>query len=517
MNRLVIDVGVSTRTGNRYDDGSSSAMERLAMEGTPYYGALLAVAELAGRSDDESEKSVLSCFKQEFLEVPEYWSVEEAMRAGFAKANKSVRSDVYNRHVVTLSTAAILGTHLFIGHAGNNRVWLYRGGRLQQLTSDHTQPRINQDPILTRACGIENDVDMDFRCVELRESDVVIMANHGTHSVLDGSAIVGGLLNQLDASHMAEAIAKIAIDKGAQSRVSVIVARVDRLPGANSNIGMSRRYPVAGDLPAEGQSLDGFRILKRRRKGRLSHYYNAIDLLDESQVLLKFPDPGFMYGQELVDCFVRDEWLSRQISHPAIASPVEVTRGRRSALYSVLEPAAGENLLHRVGRKGKLSNGEVRLIAKQLLGFLEHIHQKHIVHRDIRPENILLNKSSKTIHLLSFDSHRVRFWLNQGPEKTFSVLSLRYLAPESFGKTGSDRRADIYATGVSLYYLLSGKLPYGNVRSLEDLSSRTYRPLGNYNEDVPETMAKAIARACSKIADHRFAGAVEFLDALLEE
>jgi serine/threonine protein phosphatase PrpC len=517
MNRLVIDVGMSVRPGSRNTGGSATLMERLAPEDTPLYGALLGVAELAGNAEDEPEKAVLASFKQEFLQVPEYWSVEEVLRASFSKANKSVRTDVYNRHVVTLSSAVIQGRHLFIGHIGNNRIWLFRDGRLQQLTSDHTQPRVNQDPLLTRACGIENEVEIDFRVIDLHKGDAIILANHNTHKLLDGSAIISGLVEQHSAERMAEAVANLAVGKNAESRVSVAVARIDQLPDENADIGMMRHYPAAGKLPADGQTVDGFRIRKRRRKGRLAHYYSAEDLLDDSNVLLKFADPTYIHGSELVDCFIRDEWLSRQIDHPVIARPAEVSRGRRSVLYSVLQPVEGENLLARVGRKGRLTVGEVRLVARQLLDFLEHIHQQHIVHRDIRPENILLNKADKTIHLLSFDSHRIRYWVQQGPEKAFSVLSLRYLAPESFGNSGSDARADIYATGVTLYYLLTGKLPYGNARSLDDLSTRPYRPIAAYNESVPESMADAITRACSKIPDHRFAGAVEFLDALLTD
>jgi serine/threonine protein phosphatase PrpC len=517
MNRLVIDVGISHRPGTRNEWGSAALMERLAPEDTPFYGALLAVSELAGSSDDEPEKAVLASFKQQYLQVPEYWSAEESIRAGFEKANKTVRADVYNRHVVTLSAVAIQGTHMFIGHAGNNRVWLYRDGRLQQLTSDHSQPRLNQDSVLTRACGIENEIDMDFRCVDLRKGDTVILANHGTHKLLDGSAIISSLVGQHSAGRMAEAIASLAIQKGAASRVSIAVARIDQLPDVNTDVGMVRQYPNASTLPADGQIVDGFRISRRRRKGRLAHYYVAEDQLDDSTVLLKFADPAFMSGNELLDCFVRDEWLSRQIEHPVIIRPATIARGRRSVLYSVLQPVEGENLHARVARKGKLSLGEVKLIARQMLDFLEYIHQQHIVHRDIRPENFILDKKNKTVHLFSFDSHRIRYWLGQGQEKALQVLSPLFLAPESFTKSGTDARADIYGAGVTLYYLLSGKLPYGKVKSLADLSSRPYRPLTKYTETVPESMSDAIARACSKIPDLRFTGAIEFLDALLDQ
>lgn len=518
MNRLVIDVAVASRNGDRLDTGSAAVMERLSAEDTAYYGAMLAVAEVVGSpGDDEPEKAVLASFKTTFLDMPECWSTEEALKIAFETANKSVRSNVYNRHAVTLSSLVILGGHLFIGHAGDNRVWLYREGRLQQLTSDHAQPRINQDPVLTRACGMESEIEMDFQYSDIQVGDVLLLTNHQTSDCLDGSAIIGALVDELNASRMAESVAKAAIKKGVRSRVSIIVARIDQLADENRDVGIKRRYPSVLSLPKTGESIDGFEIQKRRRKGRLSHYYAAEDLLDDSPVLLKFPDPAFMKNQKLLDSFVRDEWLSRQISHPVLAKAVSVTRGRRSGLYSALEPVSGENLAQRVKRKGRLTPGEVRVIAGQLLGFLEHIHQQHIIHRDIRPENIILNKKNKTIHLLGFDSHRIQYWLKQPPEEATKVLSARYLAPESFREAGGDARADIFAAGVTFYYLLTGKLPYGNVKSADDMMARKFRSIRKYDDELPQEIASAIDMACAFTPEQRFIGATEFMDAMSQE
>lgn len=515
MNRLVIDVGVASRNGVRLDTGSAALMEQLSSEDTAWYGALLAVAEVAGDpGDEEPEITVLARFKNAFLDVPEYWSTEEALNTAFATANKSVRSSVYHRHTVTLSSLVILGGHLFIGHAGNNRVWLYREGRLQQLTSDHTQPRANQDPVLTRACGMEGNIEMDFRCSDIQVGDVLLVTSQQANEFLDGSVIISALVDELNASRMAETLVNAAVKNGIRSRASIIVARIDCVTDKDSTVGIKKHYPVIRALPAASESVDGFEIQKRRRKGRLSHYYTATDLQDDSLVLLKFPDPDYMEGQELLDGFIRDEWLTRQISHPVLAKTINIMRGRRSALYSALESISGENLAQRVKRKGRLAAGEVRLIAGQLLGFLEHLHEQHIIHRDIRPENIILNKKNRTIHLLGFDSHRIRYWLKQSPKKALKVLNPRYLAPESFRDSGDDARADIFGAGVTLYYLLTGKFPYGNVKSPNDMMARKFRSISKYNEELPESMASAIDRACAFEPDQRFAGAIEFFDAM---
>jgi len=226
---------------------------------------------------------------------------------------------------------------------------------------------------------------------------------------------------------------------------------------------------------------------------------------------------SFPIPPELTECFVQDEWLSRQISHPVLAKAVSVTRGRRSGLYSALEPVSGENLAQRVKRKGRLAPGEVRLIAGQLLGFLEHIHQQHIIHRDIRPENIVLNKRNKTIHLLGFDSHRIQYWLKQSPETATKVLSARYLAPESFREHGNNARTDIFSAGVTFYYLLTGKFPYGSVKSTDDMMPAKFRPVHKYNEDLPQEIADAIDMACAFAPEQRFIGATEFMDAISRE
>lgn len=515
MNRLVIDIGIASRYGSRLETGSSAIMERLTSEDTGNDGALLAVAEVVGSpGDDEPEKTVLACFKNTYLDAPEFWSVEEALKTSFSTANKSVRSNVYNRHAVTLSSLVILGGHVFVGHAGNNRAWIYRDGRLQQLTSDHTQPRINQDALLTRACGMESDLEMDFRSSEIHEGDVLLLTNHETNDNLDGSTIIGALVDEINASRIAESIANAAVANGVQSRISVIVARIDKVANNNRNVGLSRHFPPARKLPASGDLVDGFKIHKRRRKGRLAHYYSATDTMDDSEVLLKLPDPNYMATPDLLASFIKDEWLSRQISHPVLAKAVVVARGRRTALYSGLEPITGENLSQRLKRKGRLSLSEVRLIAGQLLGFLEHLHQQNTFHRDIRPENIILNRKNRTIHILGFDSHRIAYWLKQSPEIALKVLNARYLAPEAFHQDANGARADIFSAGVTLYNLLTGKFPYSKVKSPNELTARKFRPITKYNDSLPESIAHAIDTACAFDPAQRFVGATEFINSL---
>lgn len=515
MNQLVIDVGVSSRYGAGLDTGSSAVMERLSSTNTANDGVLLAVAEVVGDpGDEEPEKTVLTRFKNSFLDVPEYWSTEEALKMSFAVANKSVRSNVYHRHAVTLSSLVIIGHHVFIGHAGNNRVWIFRDGRLRQLTSDHTQPRVNQDAILTRACGMEGDIDMDFRCSDIRQGDVLLLTNCETNNSLDGSAIISALVDELSAGRMAESIANTAVKNGTQSRISVIVARIDRVADNNQNIGIKRYFPPVRKLPVTGELVDDFEIHKRNRKGRLAHYYSATDTLDGSSVLLKLPDPSNMVTQELQDSFARDEWHCRQISHPVLTKAINVSRGRRSALYTVLELTTGENLTQRVKRKGRLPVAEVRLIAGQLLGFIEHLHQQNIFHRDIRPENIILNRKNRAIKMLGFDSHRIRYWLKQPQDKALGVLNARYLAPETFRDDGNAVHADIYAIGVTLYYLLTGKFPYGRVKTPDNMMARKFRSVSKYNNEIPPSIAGAIDTACAFEPARRFTAVTEFMDAL---
>ncbi len=516
MSSLVINLGVASATMHGAAQNTAGTQQWLAPAETPHHGALLAVSELIGLSQDTNPaQEVVEIFGEDFMSVPEYLSIRDTFTIVFDNANRQVRSDVYNRHAVTLSALVVQGGYWHVSHAGTNRVWLYRDSRLQQLTSDHSVPRIASTPVITRACGLDKRIQPDYRSGALAAGDVLIITSETVHTQLEGTEFITTLMNDHSASHIAEKIVKKAVANGARSG-TVAVVYVDRIPDTVEPPEVSHVPPVR-PLPEAGAMIDNFHIVKRRRKGRLSHYYNAVDIVGDIPVLLKFPEPEFMKDPRLRLDFLRDEWLARRLRANCIAQSLPVVRGRRSCLYAVHEAIEGENLAYRLRRKGQLSVSECSVIARQLATFLTDIHGKHIYHGDIRPENIILGKTTRSIQFLGLDSHRIGHWIQRGEDAALRVLSPIYAAPELWQSRRLDEQSDIFALGITLYYLLTGKFPYGHVKSAKEMLARKPRPVTKFRDDVSAAMSEVLARSYALDRARRFRNAGEILDTLNAE
>lgn len=513
MSSLVIDIAVAS--GAAAGDGNSTAgtNQWLAAPAATHHGALVAVAGLLGAyEEEEPAKELVNVFAEDFLSVPEYLSIKDTFTIAFDNANRLARSDVHNRHSVTLSALVVQGGYWHTAHAGNNRVWLYRDSRLRQLTNDHAIPRVASAPVVTRACGLEAQVQPEYHSGTLEAGDILIVTTESAHAKLEGTAFISLLLDDPSAAAIAEGIVRKAITQGARSGTAAVVY-VNSVPDKPEPSEYAQVPPVC-NLPEAGEIIDNFHIVKRRRKGRLAHYYSAVDIVGDLPVVLKFPEPGFMRDPRLRLLFLRDERLARRLGDTFIAQSLPVERNRRSCLYAVHDAVDGENLAARLRRKGKLAPKECVAIARQLATFLVDIHTKRIYHGDIRPENIILNKYTRSIQFLGFDAHRVSYWLKRGEEVGLRVLNPIYLAPEVWKTQKLDERSDIFAAGVTVYNLLTGKLPYGHAKDSADLGGRKYRPVSKYLDKPPAALAEALARACSLDPEQRFATASEFLDAI---
>jgi serine/threonine protein phosphatase PrpC len=516
MSSLVIDIAVAS--GSAAGDGNSTAgtNQWLAAPAATHHGALVAVAELLGAYDEnEPAKELVNVFAEDFLSVPEYLSIKDTFTIAFENANRLARSDVHNRHPVTLSALVVQGGYWHTAHAGNNRVWLYRDSRLRQLTNDHAVPRVASAPVVTRACGLEPQLQAEYHSGTLETGDVLIVTTESTHARLEGTAFISLLLNDHSAAHIAEGVVRKAITQGARSGTAAVIY-VNSVPDKPEPPEYAQVPPLRS-LPEAGEIIDNFHIVKRRRKGRLAHYYSAVDIVGDLPVVLKFPEPEFMRDPRMRLLFLRDERLARRLGENFIAQSLPVERNRRSCLYAVHDAVDGENLAARLRRKGRLATKECVAIARQLATFLVDIHGKHIYHGDIRPENIILNKYTRSIQFLGLDAHRVSYWLQQDEQAGLRVLSPIYLAPEGWKTQKLDERSDIFAAGVTVYYLLTGKLPYGHVKNSTDLRERKYRPVSKYLDTAPAALSEALARACARDPEQRFATAADFLDAISAE
>jgi len=512
---LVVDTAVSKLRDNLEIRKTRGICTSFGPQATRHFGVLSVLCTThQGIDEVDLASQIADEIKDLHLNAPEYLQTEKVVEQDIENANRSLRVHLRSRPSMSVTVLNLNQRGWTIGHIGVNRAWLFRGARLQQLTRDHSTPSPSGHPIIEKICGESEIVEPDIISGQLEEEDILLITSPGIHNNLDGATIMSCLISDWSSKKIAEEIVNRAHEARVKDEITVTVLRVGKLPKPEESISRTSPLPKLGNLPEIDQLIDRFQVERRIRKGRLSNYYKARDTLNDAEVLLKFPSPEFMKSPEMVKCFVYDEWLSRKQISQSFVSGYPIARGRRSQLYSVYEYRRGENLARRINRKQSLALSEVLLIANQLVHTIEAMHAERKAHRDIRPENIVLDKRNKEIFLLGIDLQRITYILKQGPETALTILNPQYLPPEIFRDPDWGAQSDIFAIGVSLYQMACGTYPFGRISRPEEVLKRKLKSPSSYNSSLPDKFNELLANCCAPIASDRFQTIKQLRDAL---
>jgi len=265
-------------------------------------------------------------------------------------------------------------------------------------------------------------------------------------------------------------------------------------------------------LPVKGDRLDNYLIGERLHAGRMSSLFKALDEESREIVVLKFPNPRHADDAVFVDYFLREEWIGRRIDSPYIAKILPLRTARRTALYSVMVFYKGETLAARIKKKKGLSVQESLAFAQQILTGLDHLHRKGVIHRDVKPENMLVDEDNH-LRIIDLGVSRIER-MNRQEQSAAPIGTPSYMAPELIGHQEADERADIYSAGVTIYEMLTGKYPYGEIEPFTHPHFNRFIPPERYNPDIPAWLSAALKKACAPNPDNRFAFACDLAAAL---
>ena len=513
---LFLDSGASGQAARR-DLDPPPAIQVVPDPGThDAHGALFACADgLVDRPDaGGAARDALLALRASFSAAPETWAADMVLNESAQAAHHALRHAGERGRAAAMSALVLRRRRWRLVHAGHTRAWLFRDNQLRQLTHDHLLPRPLDTAQVARACGLDETIDFEHSEGELREGDVFLITTAGVHDLMDGAQILSVLYGEGTAQQLAEALVRRARDAGASGGISACVVRVERLPPESALDGdTGRTLPIIAP-PAVGTTVDNFVIEKRLHQSQHYVLYRAADRNSGDAVVLKFPQPGARDEAEVTRRFLREEWVIRRLNDPHFVSLKPLAPGRRGALYSVMEYQPGENLAHRIKRKRGLPPKEARAIGLQLLEVLGALHQQGIVHRDVRPSNLLYDKHSKRLLVLGLGASRVEALQENTSDLSASMLS--YAAPEILRGATPNERSDIYAVGVTLYRLLTADFPYGKIKQASDWPRHEYTPLARINPEVPDAFEGVVRRACAAEPADRYANVQQFVTALAD-
>ena len=238
--------------------------------------------------------------------------------------------------------------------------------------------------------------------------------------------------------------------------------------------------------------------------GGMSSVYKARDTLLERHVALKILHEQYSTDEDFVERFKREARSVAQLQHPNIVTVID--RGdEEGRQYIVFEYIDGENLKEHVVRKGRLDVREALEIALEVARGLAFAHEQGLIHRDVKPQNILLNGDG---HAKVTDFGIARTIDVDGMTQTGTVLGTsNYIAPEQASGQRVDAHSDVYALGAVLYELLTGQLPFPGESFVVVAMKHMHEPAPNVLDargDVPLRVAAAVDRALEKDPDQRF-------------
>ena len=253
-----------------------------------------------------------------------------------------------------------------------------------------------------------------------------------------------------------------------------------------------------------------YEILEIIGNGGMSVVYKARDLRLNRLVAIKILKDDAFADEELRLRFRTESEAVAQLNHPNIVNIFDVS-SNDDMEYIVMELIDGITLHQYMKKRGTLPMKEVLFFVSQILKALDHAHSRNIVHRDIKPQNMMLLRDG-TLKVTDFGIARITSKQKTLTNNAFG--SVHYIAPEQARGEQTDGRTDIYSVGVILYEMLTGRLPFEGdsplAIAIQHLNSTPVSPSG-INPDIPKSFEGIVMKAMSVMPEQRYSNALSML------
>ena len=245
--------------------------------------------------------------------------------------------------------------------------------------------------------------------------------------------------------------------------------------------------------------------------GGMAIVYKAYDRVEDRIVSIKILRDEYLGNQEFLRRFRNESRAIAMLSHPNIVKVYDVSFGDRLQ-YIVMEYIDGITLKEYISQQHVIRWKEAVHFTLQILYALQHAHEKGIIHRDIKPQNIMLLKDG-TIKVTDFGI--ARFSRSDSRTMTDKAIgSVHYIAPEQARGAVTDEKSDVYSVGVMLYEMLTGKLPFEAENAVSvaimQMQSEAKTPR-SINPEIPEGLEEITLKAMKKDPEQRYASAAEMI------
>jgi serine/threonine protein phosphatase PrpC len=434
-----------------------------------------------------------------------------------------------DRMATTLTISLFRRNQVAVGHVGDSRAYLIRAGQVKQLTSDHTYVAMQLKMkvisqveamtselrgMLTRSIGQNPTVQVDYNRSALHVNDIVVQCSDGLYGCVTEGELRDVVLKYAP-PEASERLVEIAERRGVEDNVSVQIVRVEAVPRVGYYRGAvaysaPTAVPVTNDIQP-GQVLDErFQITDTIHRTAMSSVYKAVDLRTGRPVALKVPlssleaDPGFFSR------FEREGEIGKTLDHPGILKFIALDDQAQSRPYLVMEFLEGETLDRLMSRTKPLPVAQALDILSRLCDAVGYLHGKGVVHRDLKPQNVMLCADG-SLRIMDFGiakaaaAKRITFG---GFSPTLGTPD--YMAPEQVKGQRGDERTDVYSLGAILYEMLTGHVPFEAPNAYAVMNARLVGDPGaprGFNEQIPPEVEEIVLHAMARDPRDRYQSA----------
>lgn len=475
-------------------------------------GYLFALADGVSQCADGglAARATLQALALDYYATPETWAVAQSLDRLLLAHNRWLQANGGGQPLLTTLTALVLrGRRFTLAHVGDCRAYRWRAGQLDRLSEDHVWDQPGMQHVLKRALGLDQHLVVDYLDGELQEDEHFLLVSDGIWAVLGDADILRILQDEPEPEAASRALVAAAHLAGGQDNASALLVRVDGLPpsGLADALAQLEDWPLPPEL-RPGQLFEGWWVQGLLAESRQSLLYRVLDDAGQPWLLKTLP-PARHDEPAAGPALLQEEWFLRRVAgrHFAEVHPLP----QRQHLYYLQREYPGQTLAERLRQAGPLALTEWLDLAPRLVRALGMLHRRNILHRDIKPENLLLGEDGE-LRLLDFG---LAYCPGLSQDEAHSLPGTpSYIAPEAFDGAQPSAQQDIYGAGVTLYRLLTGHYPFGEIEAFQHPRFGTPTPASRYRPDLPAWLDECLGRALASDPVQRFETAEEWLLAL---
>jgi serine/threonine protein phosphatase PrpC len=509
-------VGFASRTGpRRANEDFAGALFGHELP-QPRQEVITAIADGIGGSKGGriAAETAVRGFLDGFCDLPETMEVQHAGARIVGALNGWINAMGKQDPAVsglgcTFTALVLRGRVAHLLHVGDTRAYRLSRDRLTCLTVDHVrQDGTGRAHILVRALGVETEVRLDYATQPMALHDRFLLCSDGVHGSLS-DAVIAEIMGQRRAPEdTAGALVAAALQSGGTDNCTALVLDVVGLPSAGSADirSTAMQLPII-PLPVVGETVDGFALKALISEGRYSRLFGAEDEIEGGTVALKFPKPQLADVVSRRAAFIREAWVGARVHSPWLGRVIELPPGRQACLYTVMPLYQGELLEVRLARSPALGLEEGRNIAVCVARAAATLHRAGIIHRDIKPDNVIL-EGGGSLKLIDLGAVRVPGFEDFPPEEIPGTRA--YMAPEMAPGEPGNEATDIYALGVTMFRAFTGQYPYGNLDATSPPRRNRPRDFSALRPDLPAWLPAALGRAIAVDPAGRYRDMNEF-------